>query len=143
MGDDRYSSAAEEGRLNQEEAKFGSPMTAREVAEHFEEKTPITESVQKIPTTEEEIKEWEKKQDNSNDIYKISARVKNLARAGGASLTPVGDMLCNTYIHVLKAFYDFAEKLPESHRQELIDLVRSKEGMPADMIAATKASVKG
>lgn len=82
------------------------------------------------------------KQETNNDIYKISARVKNLARGSGASLTPVGDILCNTYTHVLFALYEYSSKLPEPHKTELFNLIQKHEGMPADVIAAAGAGIK-
>lgn len=86
----------------------------------------------------DELKEWEEKQDNSNDIYKIKARVANLARGGGASLTPVGEMLCNAFVHVAKDLYDFAETISDpAVKAKLIELIRKHENMPANLIAAT------
>lgn len=134
----------QETKLNKLEEGFGSPMTEEELAIHFGEPLPkkkVEKSVGKM--TLEEIKSWEKAQDNSNDIYKISARVKNLAREGGAGLTPVGESLCNTYIHVMKAFYDFADKLEDKETKiKLTELIRSQEGMPSTFIAATHANIK-
>lgn len=49
------------------------------------------------------------------DLYSLAARVKNLARGDDASLTPIGEKLCNLYIHVLMDFYEFAETLPEPY----------------------------
>lgn len=134
----------QEAKLNQVEEGFGSPMTEEELAIHFGEPLPkkkVEKSIAKM--TLEEIKSWEKAQDNSNDIYKISARVKNLAREGGAGLTPVGESLCNTYIHVMKAFYDFADNLEDKEiKIKLTELIRKQEGMPSSFIAATHANVK-
>src|SRR5579871_6058593 len=70
----------------------------------------------------------------STDTYAIAARVKNLARSSDASLTPMGESLCNIYVHILKSFYDCAETLPEPYKKTLIDLVKSKEGMCRDVI---------
>lgn len=133
-----------ETQLNQVEEGFGEPMSEAELAAHFGESLPKkkkSKSINKMSL--EEIQEWEKKQDNSNDIYKVSARVKNLARSGNANLTPVGDMLCNTFTHVLKAYYDFAESLQDKEvKIKLIELTRKQEEMPGHFIAATQAGVK-
>lgn len=69
-----------------------------------------------------------------SDIYAIAARVKNLARSYDASLTPVGESLCNLYIHVLKEFYEYAETLPEPYRTKLTELIQSKEGFCRDVV---------
>ena len=87
-----------------------------------------------------EMEEWELAQNNSDDIYKIAARVKNLARIdGSASLTPAGEALCNTYVHVLKSFYDFADSLKDKDvKDKLYDLIRNNENMPRNLISAMK-----
>ena len=68
------------------------------------------------------------------DIYSIAARVKNLARDYDASLSPIGEKLCNLYIHVLKDLYEFAETIPEPHQMKLVELIESKEGFCRDVI---------
>jgi hypothetical protein len=91
----------------------------------------------------EEIEEWEAKQDNSNEIYKIAARVKNLARGGSLNLTPAGEALCNTFVHVAKELYDFAEKIEDKDLKiKLTELIRKHENMPATLIAAMGAGRK-
>lgn len=136
---------ATEGKLNSLEDKFGPPMTEEEIARHFGEPMPLPEKKKTALScmTIDEIHEWEAKQNNSNDIYKISARVKNIARAGaGANLTPVGEMLTNTYVHVLKSLYDFADTLEDKNvKIKLTELIRTHEGMPGTFIAATVAGV--
>jgi len=117
------------------------PMSEAELAAYFGEVLPKKQkkvkSVSKDMTLEE-IEDWERQQDNSNDIYKLSARVKNLARVDGtASLTPTGEALCNVYTHVLKAFYDFAETIQDkSVKIRLINLIRNQEGMPGNLISS-------
>jgi hypothetical protein len=84
----------------------------------------------------------EQASDNSTDIYKIKARVANLARGPGMSLTPQGVQLCNTFVHVLKSFYDFADKIQDPNvRVPLIKLIRSHEKMPGVLIASAGAGV--
>lgn len=122
---------------------YDPQMTEEELAVHFNEPLPKKKQEKKVDKMSlEEIESWEKKQDNSNDIYKISARVKNLARTGGGNLTDVGDMLCNTYTHVIKAFYDFSENIPDKETKiKLTDLIRRHEDMPGNFIAATHSGV--
>lgn len=136
----------DEAKLNSVESDFGPQMSEEEIARHFGEATrkkkPKKSKLKAM--TNEEILEWEKAQDNSNDIYKVSARVKNLARVGGATLTPAGDMLCNTFTHTLKALYDFAETVEDkSVKIKLIEAIRNQESMPASLVAAFSAGVKG
>lgn len=134
-----------ESELNKIEEEFGEAMSEEDLAKHFNEPIMKKKKSKSIKSMDlEEIDQWEKEQDNSNDIYKVSARVKNLARAGaGANLTPVGEMLTNTYVHVLKSFYDFAENLEDKEvKIKLVNLIRANEGMPGTFIAATGAGVK-
>jgi hypothetical protein len=120
-----------ESKLNQNE---GESMSSEEMSRHFGEKhVPDAE----IPNfnSAEDAEKWEKEQDESSDIYKIKARVVN---AVGANLTPVGEILCNSYTHVMKAFYNFAESLNDIDKERLKELIRSQEGMPANVISASK-----
>lgn len=141
---------SKEFAVNKSESSFGEEMSETDLARHFGEpskkkKKKQVDMSKKDPfknMSVEEIQEWEKKQDNSNDIYKIKARVANLARGSGASLTPVGEMLCNTFVHVAKDMYDFAESIDDaSTKIGLIELIRKHENMPANLIAATTAGV--
>lgn len=124
--------------------KFDSQMMIDEVAAHFNEKIPDPEPTLYSPANPEEFEEWEKKQDNSNDIYKINARIKNLARyEANANLTPQGDMVCNSFTHALKSFYDFAETIEnEELRTKLLTLTRDQEMVPANLIAALKPKTR-
>jgi len=131
--------------LAEEESEVGE-MTEEELARHFKEKRNNKKQKEQVKTldkmTLEEIESWEKAQENSNDLYKIKARVANLAREGNMILTPQGEMLANTYTHVLKAFYDFADKLEDKNiKIQLTNLIRSHEGMPRNLIAAAGAGV--
>jgi hypothetical protein len=132
VSDAQHLTASENGEV---------PMTEAELAAYFGEVLPKKQkkvkSVSKDMTLEE-IEDWERQQDNSNDIYKLSARVKNLARDNGsAALTPVGEALCNVYTHVLKEFYDFAETIQDkSTKIKLINLIRKNEGMPGNLISS-------
>lgn len=122
-------------------------MSEEDMAKLFKEKRnnkKQKEETKKLKDmTLDEIESWEKQQDNSNDIYKIKARVANLARGPGVSLTPQGEMLCNTYVHVLKALYDFADIIEDrTIKVQLNQLIRSQEGMPGTLIAAAGAGVK-
>jgi hypothetical protein len=132
--------------LSEEPSEAGE-MSEEELAKHFKEKKEGRKQKEKAKRLEEmsldEIESWEKTQENSNDIYKIKARVANLARGGNMNLTPVGEILCNSYVHVLKALYDFAEKLDDKNvKIQLIQLIRNNEGMPGNIIAAAAAGVK-
>ena len=125
-------------------------MSADEVAQIFQEKEPKKIKLKKKKEkklnkmTIEEIESWERAQDNSNDIYKVAARVKNAARmAVKGNLTAQGDMVCNTFTHLIKAFYDFAETVPDKETKvRLSQLVKKQEEAPANLICALTAGVK-
>ena len=76
------------------------------------------------------------------DLYSIAARIKNLARMDDASLTPLGNQLCNFYVHVLKDFYSYAETLPEPYKSHLWELTQSKEGFCRDVIELNRKKKK-
>lgn len=138
-------------KLNETEGKFGEELSETDLAKHFGEKSKKNKK-DKVDMSKkdpfkgmslEEIEEWESKQDNSNDIYKVKARIVNLARGSGASLTPVGEMMCNTFVHVVKDLYDFAETIPDkSLRITLIERIRKHESMPGTLINAAGAGVR-
>lgn len=144
--DSRPMDLYQEGKLNAMESEFGEELSESDIAQFFKEpviktKKKKTKKLEKMSL--EEIESWEKQQDNSNDIYKVSARIKNLARQGaGANLTTAGDVLCNSHTHLCKAFYDFAETIQDKDTKiKLIDLVRNNEGMVANVISALSAGV--
>lgn len=138
-----------EGKLNKIESEFGGEMSEEDLSKHFGERRKKKKDIdlsKKSPfkgMTNEEISEWENKQDNSNNLYKIKARVVNLARESGASISPVGEMLCNTFVHVVKDLYDFAETIQDKEvKIQLIEKIRKHESMPANLIKATVSGVK-
>lgn len=147
VGDnDRHALAKLEQELNTREAGFGEEMDEAALAEFFREQTPAPKGDRlKKPLNKmsiKEIEEWEEEQNSATDIYKISARVKNLARGeSGRSLGNQQEMLCNSFCHVLKVFYDFADTLPKDQRKKLVQLTMSQEGVPANLISAAAASV--
>lgn len=121
-------------------------MTEEELARMFKEKRKTKKEQPRAKTlkemTMEEIEAWESAQDNSNDIYKIKARIANLARGPGMSLTPVGEILCNSFVHVCKALYEFADQVPDPNTKiQLIGLIRNQEAVPGTIIAAAGAGV--
>lgn len=136
----------QEGKLSAQESSFGEEMSEEDLAKHFREPAPKKKKKREkeiSKMTLREIEAWEKAQDNSNDIYKVSARIKNLARQGaGANLTPAGDVLCNSYTHVIKSFYDFADKIEDADTKiKLIEKIKSNEGMVSQVISALGAGV--
>lgn len=146
VGKDAYETAKLESNFNRVENEFGPAMDEAELARYFNEPTPVNAvDRMKKPLTKmtlEEIEKWEKDQDNSNDVYKVNARVKNLARGEGAALTPVGDILANTYTHVLLAFYKFADTLNQEDKVRMYEVVRSQEGFAGTVINAAGAGVR-
>jgi len=71
---------------------------------------------------------------NPNDHYAIKARVENLARDWDASLTPMGTVLVNHFVFVLKDLYDFSETLQEPYKHRLKEILEVHEGMPRKII---------
>ena len=126
------------------ESDFGGEMSEAELASHFKEKPVKKKKEKKLNKMSlEEITDWEKKQDNSNDIYKVNARIKNIARQSmNANLTAQGDMVVNSFTHVCKAFYDFAETVQDKDLKiKLIELTRRQEEVPAGLLSALGAGV--
>lgn len=139
-------------RLNEEEKAFGAEMTEEELAKMFNEKPKKGKGGVDLSAknpfngmTLDEINEWEAKQNNSNDIYKIKARVQNLAVGiSGGNLTPVGEMMTNTFVHLFKDLYDFAEAIEDKPTKiALIEKIRKHESAPGNLISAATAGVKG
>lgn len=139
-------------KLDDVESGFGGEMSEEDLAAHFKEK-PKKKSKDGIDLSEktpfknmsiDEIEAWERKQENSNDIYKIKARVQNLAVGiSGGNLTPVGTMMVNSFVHVVKDLYEFAETVQDkSLRIELIERIKRHETMPGTLIAAASSGVK-
>jgi hypothetical protein len=63
--------------------------------------------------------------------------------SSGGNLTSQGVALCNTFTHVLKSFYDFADTLYDANdREKMIALIRTHEGAAAAYIAAMRTGVK-
>lgn len=137
-------------RTNEAEKSFGTEMSEEELAKIFNAK-PAKKKAGEIDMSEkepfkgmtlDEIETWEAKQENNNDIYKVKARVKNHAVSTGAALTAVGEMMVNSFVHVAKDLYDFAETIPDkSLRIALTERIRKHETMPANLIAAASAGV--
>ena len=127
------------------EESFGEEMSEDDIAAFFKEPKVKKKKTKKLKNmTLEEIESWEKAQNNSNDIYRVSARIKNLARdAIKANLTAQGDMVVNSFTHVVKAFYDFAETVADKETKiKLIELARKQEEAPANLLAALGSGVK-
>lgn len=139
--------AAEIFSDGQPDAPEGGEMSEAELARMFKEKRSNKE-VKKLgkslkEMSLEEIEDWESAQDNSNDIYKIKARIANLARGPGMALTPVGEILCNSFVHMLKSLYDFADTIQDKPLKiQLIAIIRNQESVPGTIIAAAGAGVK-
>jgi hypothetical protein len=148
-----------DAQISAKESSFGEEMSEAELARQFGEKVTVTTKRKKLkemtkaeidvmPLDQlgqlvEEAENDERLEDSSTDIYKIKARVANLARESGGVLTAQGEGLCNSYTHVLKALYDFAAEIQDpTTRVRLIQLIRHQESMPGTVIAAAGAGVR-
>lgn len=155
-------SPEESARLNDVEKGFGEELSESDIARMFGESQKRAKPKQKklkdmsqgeinrtspeeLQKLVDEAEEDDRAQENSNDIYKIKGRVQNLAVGiSGGNLTPVGEMMVNTFVHVIKDLYDFAETLPDKNtRVMLTERIRKHEGMPGNLIHAASAGVKG
>ncbi len=127
--------------MNDKENEFGSAMSASEIASLFGEKLPKEEKTKDVDKmTLKEIKEIEKEADDAENIYRIKARIQNLV---GENLTPTGEMLVNSYAHVIKSLYDFAINIADDKvKEDFKKLVRNHESMPGNFIAAWIAQNK-
>lgn len=147
-------------KLNEVEKSFGTEMSEEEMARHFSEKSKPKKPRRLKEMSEEEINrapvhELEKlveqaeieevEQDNSSDIYKIKSRVQNLAVGiSGGNLTPVGEMMVNSFVHVIKDLYDFADTVQDKGlRDSLRQKIRKHEDMPGNLISAASANTRG
>jgi hypothetical protein len=115
----------QETEVEEVEEQVSGEMTAKELAKHFGEKVVPMEK-------------------GADEIYAIAARIKNACVLQvGSNLTPAGVMLCNTYTHTIKAFYDFAKTIKdEEDREKLNAFIRSQEGMAATFVGAAMSNVK-
>lgn len=139
-------------RLNESEKGFGEEMSEEDLAAHFRERTKKNTVVHGVDLSKkepfkgmtlQEIESWEAKQDNSNDIYKIKARVQNLVAGTGGNLTAVGEMMVNSFVHMAKDLYNFAENVQDRElRIRMIEQIRKHENMPASLIAAVSGGVR-
>lgn len=113
-------------------------MTAEDMAEYFGEPAPIVKE-RPLPTTKEELDKMGYEEARSEETAKIAARIKNTAAASvNTNLTHTGVMLCNTYTHVIKSLYSFANTIPDEQvRNQLKELIYKHEDMPANFIKLT------
>lgn len=80
---------------------------------------------------------YEKACDESLNIHKLAARVKNHCTNEGAALTNNGVALCNTFTHHLLELHKFAFKIKDHKlRQEFVELLRRRETIPSQFIKA-------
>lgn len=129
--EEKKSSSSEEMTEEDLGAHFGTTPTPKPRKDRL--RKPLSKmSVEELDDLQ---KAEEEAADNSNDIYKVKARVANLARMNGVVLTPQGEMLVNTYVHSLLALYSFAESIKDKGtREALIKVIRAQESMPANLI---------
>lgn len=151
-------------KLNESERGFGEELSEADLARMFgesgrrEKPKPKVKKLKDMSQSEinrtspeelqklvDEAEEDEQRQENSSDIYKIKGRVQNLAVGiSGGNLTPVGEMMVNSFVHVVKDLYDFAETIEDKKtRVMLVERIKKHEGMPGNLIAAATAGVKG
>lgn len=114
-------------------------MSAKDMAMTFGVPVPKEKELPVLSLlSREEIEKLERAEVESSDIYRISARVMNQARSGGGSLTPVGQQLCNLYVHVMKSLYEFGDSLDENKKEELKALLRKHESFPGQLLSLTR-----
>ena len=70
-----------------------------------------------------------------NDIYQISARIKNMAAASDHAFSPQGMALCNMFTHVIKELYDFSATLEDREVASKLDrIIGKQESFPAKLL---------
>lgn len=70
-----------------------------------------------------------------NDIYQISARIKNAVAFADHALSPQGNALCNMFSHVIKELYDFSETIvDEEIASKLNQIIKKQEEFPAKLL---------
>lgn len=77
-----------------------------------------------------------------NGIYQIAGRIKNHVAFAGFPMSPNAEMICNTYAHMMFAFYQFGLTLDEEQRAKLESIIRIQEEGAAGLIAAGYRNVK-
>lgn len=137
--------------LSEREKGFGEELSEAELASHFSERpkkaakgsVDLTKKEPFKGMTLDEIEAWEAAQNNGNDIYKIKSRVQNLAVGiSGGNLTPVGEMMVNSFVHVVKDLYDYADTLTDKETKiRLTERIRKHESMPGNLISAASSGV--
>ena len=70
-----------------------------------------------------------------NNIYQISARIKNAAAKNDHAFSAQGMALCNMYTHVIKTLYDFSDTLEDRDAAaRLNDVILKQEDFPAKLL---------
>lgn len=70
-----------------------------------------------------------------NNIYQISARIKNAAAKNDHAFSEQGRALCNMYTHVIKALYDFSDTLEDKEiAARLNSVILKQEDFPAKLL---------
>lgn len=70
-----------------------------------------------------------------NNIYQISARIKNAAAINDHAFSPQGVALCNMFTHVVKELYDFADTLEDQEvASKLRRVIQKQETFPARLL---------
>jgi hypothetical protein len=70
-----------------------------------------------------------------NDIYQISARIKNAAAASDHAFSPQGIALCNMFTHVIKELYDFSATIEDKEIAANLDrIIKRQENFPARLL---------
>ena len=138
--DGEYSEAELSRMFGDKAASKPNKKGLKEMSEDEINRVPV-QDLQKLVT---EAEAEEIRQDNSNEIYKVKARVANLAVSiSGGNLTPVGTMMVNSFVHVVKDLYDFADTLTDKELGiRLSERIRRHESMPGNLISAASSGVK-
>ena len=70
-----------------------------------------------------------------NDIYAISARIKNAAAVNDHAFSLQGVALCNMFTHVVKELYDFADTIEDKEiSSKLYRVIQRQETFPARLL---------
>jgi hypothetical protein len=86
-------------------------------------------------STKQGAEDFERALDESNDIYKLVARIQKYVAEENLALTNAGRGLCNTFALLLKELHTFADKIADDGlHKELKAILKKHEQTPKEIL---------